>query len=133
MGVNGFWKGRPVLVTGATGLLGSWLTHSLVKMGADLVCLLAASALPAADWGTLKGRFVYDGKVPAKKMLVVEKPECKMHAMTLRDESLMVGPKGQLQSRGKTWLFSRSDHSHQVGWRSGSQPHAHRASLHSQT
>jgi CDP-glucose 4,6-dehydratase len=40
MGVNGFWKDRPVLVTGATGLVGSWLTLRLVEMGADLVCLV---------------------------------------------------------------------------------------------
>jgi len=35
-----FWKDRPVLVTGATGLLGSWLTKRLVELGADLVCLI---------------------------------------------------------------------------------------------
>lgn len=29
-----FWRDRPVLVTGCTGLLGSWLTRSLVDMGA---------------------------------------------------------------------------------------------------
>ena len=36
----GFWRDRPVLVTGATGLLGSWLTRSLVEAGADVVCLI---------------------------------------------------------------------------------------------
>jgi CDP-glucose 4,6-dehydratase len=40
MGVNGFWKDRPVLVTGSTGLVGSWLTLRLVEMGADPVCLV---------------------------------------------------------------------------------------------
>jgi len=35
-----FWKDRSVLVTGATGLLGSWLTQSLVKAGASVVILL---------------------------------------------------------------------------------------------
>lgn len=35
-----FWQDRPVLVTGATGLLGSWLTRSLVEAGADVVCLV---------------------------------------------------------------------------------------------
>ena len=35
-----FWRDRPVLVTGGTGLLGSWLTKKLVKLGADLVCLV---------------------------------------------------------------------------------------------
>ena len=38
--MNGFWRDRPVLVTGATGLVGSWLTLRLVEMGADVVCLV---------------------------------------------------------------------------------------------
>ena len=35
-----FWRDRPTLVTGATGLLGSWLTQKLVSCGADVVCLV---------------------------------------------------------------------------------------------
>lgn len=35
-----FWKDRPVLVTGATGLLGSWLTKSLVEAGAEVTVLV---------------------------------------------------------------------------------------------
>jgi CDP-glucose 4,6-dehydratase len=38
-----FWRDRPVLVTGATGLLGSWLTRRLVDAGADVVCLVRDS------------------------------------------------------------------------------------------
>jgi CDP-glucose 4,6-dehydratase len=37
---NGFWCDRPVLVTGATGLLGSWLVKRLLESGADVVCLV---------------------------------------------------------------------------------------------
>ena len=35
-----FWTGRPVLVTGCTGFLGSWLTAELVARGADVVGLV---------------------------------------------------------------------------------------------
>ena len=35
-----FWQDRPTLVTGATGLLGSWLTERLVAEGADVVALV---------------------------------------------------------------------------------------------
>jgi CDP-glucose 4,6-dehydratase len=35
-----FWQDRQVLVTGASGLLGSWLTRSLVEHGANVACLL---------------------------------------------------------------------------------------------
>ncbi len=34
------WKGRTVLVTGATGMLGSWMTRALVRAGADVVILV---------------------------------------------------------------------------------------------
>ena len=37
---RGFWQDRRVLVTGATGLLGSWLTRRLVEAGTDVVCLV---------------------------------------------------------------------------------------------
>jgi CDP-glucose 4,6-dehydratase len=35
-----FWRDRPVLVTGATGLLGSWIVKALVGLRADVVCLV---------------------------------------------------------------------------------------------
>ena len=35
-----FWAGRRVFITGATGLLGSWMTERLVELGADVVALV---------------------------------------------------------------------------------------------
>lgn len=35
-----FWQDRNVFVTGASGLLGSWLTKTLVERGANVTCLL---------------------------------------------------------------------------------------------
>jgi CDP-glucose 4,6-dehydratase len=35
-----FWRDRPVFVTGATGLVGSWLVARLAQAGADVVCLV---------------------------------------------------------------------------------------------
>lgn len=35
-----FWVDRPTLVTGANGLLGSWLVKSLLAAGAEVVCLV---------------------------------------------------------------------------------------------
>jgi CDP-glucose 4,6-dehydratase len=41
MGIKaGFWRDRPVFVTGAAGLLGGWLVRRLVDAGADVVCLV---------------------------------------------------------------------------------------------
>ena len=36
----GSWQDRPVLVTGATGLVGGWLVKRLLREGADVVCLV---------------------------------------------------------------------------------------------
>jgi CDP-glucose 4,6-dehydratase len=38
--MSAFWQDRPVLITGATGLLGGWLTRCLLAAGADVVCLV---------------------------------------------------------------------------------------------
>lgn len=35
-----FWKGRSVFITGASGLLGSWLTRDLLQKGAKIVALV---------------------------------------------------------------------------------------------
>ena len=41
MAINGsFWLDRPTLVTGGTGLVGSWLVRQLLDGGADVVCLV---------------------------------------------------------------------------------------------
>jgi CDP-glucose 4,6-dehydratase len=39
-GNRGFWRDRPTLVTGATGLVGAWTVRRLVALGADVVCLV---------------------------------------------------------------------------------------------
>jgi len=35
-----FWRNRPVLVTGASGLVGSWVVTRLLDLGAEVVCLV---------------------------------------------------------------------------------------------
>lgn len=40
MAPDAFWTDRPTLVTGASGLVGSWLTHRLVSLGARVVVIL---------------------------------------------------------------------------------------------
>jgi CDP-glucose 4,6-dehydratase len=38
--MNSFWRDRAVLVTGGTGLLGSWLVKQLIEAGSNIVCLV---------------------------------------------------------------------------------------------
>jgi CDP-glucose 4,6-dehydratase len=40
MAKQDFWQDRSTLVTGCTGILGSWLTKTLVELGADVVGLV---------------------------------------------------------------------------------------------
>jgi CDP-glucose 4,6-dehydratase len=51
--VSSFWRDRPVFITGATGLVGGWLTKRLVEEGASVVCLVRdwvpRSSLLASD------------------------------------------------------------------------------------
>lgn len=54
----GFWQDRPVLVTGATGLLGGWFVDQLVDSGADVVCIMR-DIRPASNFTKLG----LDGKV----------------------------------------------------------------------
>jgi CDP-glucose 4,6-dehydratase len=35
-----FWQDRPTLVTGATGLVGSWVTRRLLELRADVTCIV---------------------------------------------------------------------------------------------
>ena len=44
-----FWQDRPVLVTGATGLLGGWLTRRLIENGASVVALVR-DWVPASEF-----------------------------------------------------------------------------------
>ncbi len=70
------------------------------SIAAGLLALLVVGlvSLPtsAAEWGTLKGKFVYDGKAPAPKKLILTKDQqfCGQHPPV--DESLVVGPNGGL-------------------------------------
>ncbi|MBI5648945.1 MAG: GDP-mannose 4,6-dehydratase [Chloroflexi bacterium] len=49
-----FWKNRNVFVTGATGLLGSWLVEELLNQGAQVTCLVRdwvpGSRLVVSGW-----------------------------------------------------------------------------------
>jgi CDP-glucose 4,6-dehydratase len=68
---EGFWRDRPVLVTGATGLLGSWLTESLLVAQADVVCLVR-DWVPGSELnrsGTIERTKVVRGDVRNEKTL----------------------------------------------------------------
>jgi len=53
-----FWQDRPVLVTGATGLVGSWLTEALVRAGAEVVALVRDGVPRSRLWQVEAGRKV---------------------------------------------------------------------------
>jgi hypothetical protein len=67
-----------------------------IAVAAILAVGLVASA-PAAEWGNLSGKFVYDGKAPPADSLSITKDQdyCGKPP-ALKDESLVVGDKGGL-------------------------------------
>jgi CDP-glucose 4,6-dehydratase len=75
-----FWKDRSVLVTGATGLVGSWLVLRLLDAGADVACLVR-------DW------------VPQSMLLTSPKinQRCKIVQGDVRDQSLLERSLGEYE------------------------------------
>jgi hypothetical protein len=54
-----------------------------------------SSVASAQEWGTLKGKFVFDGKPPVPKAInVTKEPACEAHKLV--DESVVVGDDGGL-------------------------------------
>lgn len=66
-----FWRDRAVLVTGATGLVGSWLTQRLAEAGAGVVCLVRdwVPRSELARTGTLERVNVVRGDVRDREVL----------------------------------------------------------------
>ncbi|OHB70837.1 MAG: hypothetical protein A2V70_14150 [Planctomycetes bacterium RBG_13_63_9] len=62
-------------------------------------------AASAGQWGDLVGRLVYDGEVPVRKKLKVDKDVECCGKFDIRDESLMVGDEGGL---GNVYVYVRS-------------------------
>ncbi len=51
--VNTYWQNRNVLITGATGLLGSWMVEELLQRKANVICLIR-------DW-VPKSKLIFSG------------------------------------------------------------------------
>jgi CDP-glucose 4,6-dehydratase len=52
MVMSDFWKQRRVLVTGCTGLLGSWMTEELIARGAQVIGLVRDQIPQSRLWQT---------------------------------------------------------------------------------
>ena len=70
------------------------MNNSILSVAA-LFVLAFATAVPAAEWGSLKGRFVVDGQAPAPKPLVVTKDQYCIDKKPM-DQSVVVGEGGAL-------------------------------------
>jgi CDP-glucose 4,6-dehydratase len=66
-----FWQDRPTFVTGATGLVGSWLVPRLLAAGAEVVCLVRdwVPQSPLVHSGTLARVRVVRGDIADQALL----------------------------------------------------------------
>jgi hypothetical protein len=67
---------------------------------------LAGSAASAAEWGSLKGRFVYDGTAPAAAKLTIDKDQATCGGHDLVDQSLEVSTTGGI-ANVVVWVRSK--------------------------
>jgi CDP-glucose 4,6-dehydratase len=71
MTASSFWRDRPTLVTGATGLVGGWVVEQLLSLDADVICVVR-------DW------------VPQSQLLSSEElSRVKLVRGDVRDQALM--------------------------------------------
>jgi CDP-glucose 4,6-dehydratase len=75
--LNGFWRDRSVFVTGASGMLGSWLTEALTSRGARVTCLLR-------DW-TPESRLVRSGLLERVSVVRGELEDCALLTRALNE------------------------------------------------
>jgi hypothetical protein len=71
------------------------LMKNLLVVGGIVVVLTTASGSSAAEWGSLKGRFVVEGQPPSVQPLAVTKDEFCIDAKP-HNEALVVGENGAL-------------------------------------
>lgn len=113
MAGDDFWRGRSVFVTGATGLLGSWLVPELVRRGAAVVALVRdgspRSLLVRDGWldrvETVRGSLTDEGLV--RRALAEYSVETVFHlgAQTLVGVA-KVDPVGTLEANVRgTWML----------------------------
>ena len=68
---SNFWRDRTILVTGATGMLGSWLLRRLQEHGAGVVCLVR-DWIPQSEsvrTGSLSQTTVVRGEIEDRQLL----------------------------------------------------------------
>lgn len=61
-----------------------------------VLALVSCGPVSAAEWGSLSGQFLYDGKPPLPKKLTITKDQACFAGKELFDESLVVSKKGGL-------------------------------------
>ena len=79
------------------------LVVSLLSVSA--FCLLLTSPAQSEEWGTLKGRIVYDGPAPKPEAVNVTKDQAFCGKHNLVDEDLVVNPENKGLANVAIWLY----------------------------
>lgn len=73
--------------------------------GFEILAVLWASSLMAADWGHLQGRFVYEGDPPVRKPLAITADKEFCGKQDIVEEQVVVNPANRGVANVFVWLF----------------------------
>lgn len=85
----------------------NFFTRSLMALIVVAGLAFAGAAANAAEWGSIKGRFVYDGTAPVQAKLNIDKDQATCGGHDLVDQSLEVAPTGGI-ANVVVWIAAKT-------------------------
>jgi hypothetical protein len=76
-----------------------------LRCGFGVLWVMWASTVAAADWGHLRGRFVFDGKPPVRKPVLITADKEFCGNKNLLEEEVVVKPDSKGLANVAVWIY----------------------------